>query len=306
MKKTDVVVDRMSGAPYGQGMPIRMMVTHPGGAHKDDFLACAVMLARFPVEICRREPTEEELENREVCVIDVGGKHEPEKMNFDHHQFPREQVPTCALSLVLQHLGLYDDARLFCDWLEPAEWFDCRGPNKTAEWLGVEREVIGQLSSPIDISMLRRFAGAERHVSGEPVYELMRMVGEDLVEYLQGVRGKINYVSERVQRWDIKTEEGDFSALYLPRGEDMIEDASGGLARYIFVNDLEDEIAAMVYPDSRGEGHGLARFRDHPRLDFTRVESEVDVHFAHNSGFLCKTGATEEERLQNLLAMAWK
>ncbi|MFK7909895.1 MAG: hypothetical protein AB8F34_04755, partial [Akkermansiaceae bacterium] len=88
--------------------------------------------------------------------------------------------------------------------------------------------------------------------------------------------------------------------------DDMIDDASGGLARYILVNGLEKEIAALVYPDSRGEGHGIARFNDHPQLDFTRVQEEPDVHFAHNSGFLCKTGATEPERLKKLLANSWE
>ena len=41
---------------------------------------------------------------------------------------------------MLAHLGLYEDAKRFCDWLETAEWFDSRGPKKTGEWLG---EVIG-------------------------------------------------------------------------------------------------------------------------------------------------------------------
>ena len=287
-------------------MSIQSIITHPGGAHKDDFLACSVMLAKYPVPVFRKDPVAAELDDAGVCVIDVGHRHEPEKSNFDHHQFPREQVPTCALSLVLQHLGLYDDARLFCEWLEPAEWFDCRGPNKTAEWLGVERDIIGKLSSPIDVSMLRRFAQSTEHHAGEPVYELMRMIGQDLIDYLEGVRAKIDYVSVRVENWQISISGGDFGVLYLPRADDMIEDASGGLARYILVNGMEDEIAAIVYPDSRGEGHGLARFQDHPRLDFSRVQDESDVHFAHNSGFLCKTSATQPERLKELLVKGWE
>lgn len=300
-----VLVDRSGCAPYAQHMSVHTIMTHPGGAHKDDFLACSVMLAKFPVPVVRKDPGQAELADPGTCVIDVGGQHQPELMNFDHHQFPRDHVPTCALSLVLMHLDLYDDARLFCDWLEPAEWFDCRGPNKTAEWLGVERSVIGKLNSPLDMTMLRRFAQSTSHNPGEPVYELMRMVGTDLIDYLEGVREKIDYVSNCVQRWKISTPDGGFSALYLPRADDMIDDASGGVARYILVNGLENEIAALVYPDSRGEGHGIARFNDHPNLDFTRVQDEADVHFAHNSGFLCKTAATEPERLQELLAGAW-
>jgi len=286
-------------------MNIRTIITHPGGAHKDDFLACSLMVSLCGVPVFRREPTEEELVDPSVCVIDVGDRHEPENHNFDHHQFPRDYVPTCALTLVLQHLGVYEDARMFCDWLEPAEWFDTRGPKKTAEWLGVERDVISKLNSPIDISMLRRFASSEVHRPGEPVYELMRMIGDDLLSYLRGVRERLDYVGQHVQRWEITSGDTTFSALFLPRSADGIDDASSGLVRYILVNELDEEIAAMVYPDSRGDGFGLARFNDHANLDFTRIENDADVHFAHNSGFLAKTSATDEARLKEQLAKAW-
>jgi hypothetical protein len=292
----------MQSAPT---MHIHTILTHPGGAHKDDFLACSLMVSLHGAPVVRREPTAEELDDPSVCVLDVGDRHEPEKHNFDHHQFPRDYVPTCALTLVLQHLGIYEDARLFCDWLEPAEWFDTRGPKKTAEWLGVERSVISQLNSPIDMSMLRRFASVERLSEGDPVYELMRMIGDDLLSYLKGVRARLDYVAQHVQRWEIVSGETAFSALFLPRSADVIDDASGGLARYILVNELDQEIAAIVYPDSRGEGFGLARFNDHPNLDFTRIEKDDDVHFAHNSGFLAKTSATDVARLREQLAAAW-
>lgn len=286
-------------------MTIDTILTHPGGAHKDDFLACSLMVSLHGAPILRREPSETDLADPHVCVIDVGHEHDPGKNNFDHHQFPRDYVPTCALTLVLQHLGVYEDARMFCDWLEPAEWFDTRGPKKTAEWLGVERDIVSKMNSPIDMTVLRRFASETKHQPGEPVYELMRMIGEDLLDYLKGVRERLDYVGRYVQRWEITAGDESFSALVLPRVEESIDDASGGLARYILVNELDQEIAAIVYPDSRGAGFGLARFNDHPKLDFTRVESEQDVHFAHNSGFLCKTSATDEERLKQFLAAAW-
>ena len=286
-------------------MEIKTIVTHPGGAHKDDFLACSLLVARHGVPIFRRDPSEEELVDPSVAVVDVGHFHEPEKNNFDHHQFPRDHPPTCALTLVMQHMGIYEDGKMFCDWLEPAEWFDTRGPQKTAEWLGVKRDIISKMNSPIDMTVLRRFSKEVEHQPGEVIYELMKMIGSDLIEYLAGIRARLDLVSQYVQRWEITSGEETFSALYLPRSEDLAEEVSGSLGRYILVNGLDNEIAAMVYPDSRGEGFGLARFNDHPKLDFTRVEGESDVHFAHNSGFLCKSGATEETRLQELLAASW-
>lgn len=290
-------------------MSIRFIITHPGGAHKDDFLACSLMASVYGVPILRRDPTEDELNDASLCIVDVGGRHEPENNNFDHHQFPRDHQPTCALSLVLQHLGVYEDARRFCDWLEPAEWFDCRGPQRTAEWLGVPRDAIGKLSSPIDISMLRRFANIgldDELKAGDHVYELMRYIGGDLLEYLRSVRSKLDLISQHVERWQVVSGAECFDVLFLPRTDVSIEDASGGLARYITVNELHEEIAAIAYPDSRGDGFGLARFNDHPRLDFTRVESADDVHFAHNSGFLCKTSATGLERIKEILSHAWE
>ncbi|MEE2734480.1 MAG: MYG1 family protein, partial [Verrucomicrobiota bacterium] len=112
-------------------MSIELILTHPGGAHKDDYLACSLLVAQHGAPIERREPEQGDLDNSAVLVVDVGGEHEPERGNFDHHQFPRDHDPICALSLVLQDLGLYEDAKMFCDWLEPAEWFDTRGAGGT-------------------------------------------------------------------------------------------------------------------------------------------------------------------------------
>jgi len=38
--------------------PFTTILTHPGSAHKDEFLACCVLLASSPGPIVRREPTE--------------------------------------------------------------------------------------------------------------------------------------------------------------------------------------------------------------------------------------------------------
>ena len=63
----------------------------------------------------------------------------------------------------------------------------------------------------------------------------------------------------------------------------------------------DDVVGAIVYPDRRGAGYGISRYEDDPRLDFSQVEGEPDVHFAHKSGFMCKTSATAPERLRELM-----
>jgi len=94
-------------------------------------------------------------------------------------------------------------------------------------------------------------------------------------------------------------------ALFLPRDAEP-DEPSSMLGSYIRFHGLDKAIAAIVYPDRRGGGFGIARYEDHPGLDFSRVEREPDVHFAHKSGFMCKTTATAPERLRELVALAWQ
>jgi hypothetical protein len=280
--------------------PLSLILTHPGGAHKDEVLACALLAAVHRVPIVRREPTADDLSDPSIAVVDVGGEHAPERSNFDHHQFPADHSPVCALSLVLQHLGIYEDARQFCEWLEPAEWFDTRGPNVTAKWLGVDRETMGKLNSPIDVTLIRRFAKAKRLEPGEPLWEMLSYIGEDLIAYVRELRARLDFVARHAQTWEM----GDHEVLFLPRTEEMPDDPSGAIARHVESIGKDAQTAALVYPDRRNSGYGLSRHNDDPRYDFTRIEKEPDVHFAHARGFVAKTTATEVGRLQELLRLA--
>lgn len=280
---------------------ISSIVTHPGGAHKDDFLACAVLLTQAPVMIERRDPTEAELSDPTIAVVDIGHQHAPALSNFDHHQFPRDHVPTCALSLVLQYLGIYEDAREFCSWLEVAEWFDCRGPVDTADWLGIDREALGRLNSPLDITLLRRFADQTVHKPGEPVWEVMRMIGQDLVDYVTRLRTRLDFVARHAEVWELD----GFKALFMPRTDPLPDEASSGLGYHIEKLGLENEVLALVYPDSRGSGYGMRRFNDDARMEFTRISGEDDVHFTHARGFIAKTSSADALRLKALLNQAY-
>lgn len=283
---------------------IKTIITHPGGAHKDDFLACSVLLSNHPVSIFRRDPTEQELEDPEVAVVDIGHQHDPELNNFDHHQLPRDHEPTCALSLVLQKLEIYEDTKEFCSWLETTEWFDCRGPHDTAEWLGVDREAMAKLNSPLDVTMFQAFAKQKEHHPGEPVWEVMKMMGTDLVQYVTGLRGRINQVAKIEEFWDLGQGEDMIKVAFVPRTEPEVEEASGGLAWRIKELGLEEEVVAMVYPDSRGGGYGMRRYDDNLALDFSQLSEQPDVHFTHNRGFIAKTSSTEVSRLKELVLLA--
>ncbi|GEP44083.1 MYG1 family protein [Brevifollis gellanilyticus] len=279
---------------------LSLILTHPGGAHKDELLACSLLAAVHRVPIVRREPTADDLADPSIAVVDVGGEHEPERNNFDHHQFPADHPPVCALSLVLQHLGVYEDARQFCDWLEPAEWFDTRGPNVTAKWLGVDRDTMNKLNSPIDVTVLRRFAKVKRLEPGEPLWEILSYIGQDLLEYLRDLRARLDFVAQNAEIWNVD----DHEVLFLPRIEPIPDEPSAGIGRYLESIGKGESVAALIYPDRRGSGYGLSRHNDDPRYDFTRIDKEHDVHFAHARGFVAKTSAGEIGRVKELLGLA--
>jgi hypothetical protein len=200
----------------------------------------------------------------------------------------------------MQHLGIYEDARQFCDWLEPAEWFDTRGPNVTAKWLGVSRDTMNKLNSPIDVTLLRRFAKAKRLEPGEPLWEMISYIGEDLLEYLRELRNRLDHLAQHAELWSFE----DHEVLFLPRTDPMPDEPSAGIGRYLEGIGKNTRVAALIYPDRRGGGYGLSRHNDDPRYDFTLIEKQPDVHFAHARGFVAKTSASGLPRLKELLSLA--
>ena len=285
-------------------MTIQLIVTHPGGAHKDDFLACSLLAHLHSAPIQRREPTEEDLSNAATCVVDVGGVHDAALKNFDHHQFPRDAPPLCALSLVLMDLGIYEDALAFCAWLRPAEWLDTLGPNETAKLMEIPRSALSDLNSPIDITLLNRFANSSELMPESPIYQVMCMVGEDIVNYVRALRERLDYLKQHSQTWTIETDSDPVQAIFLEQSDVIADDPSFGLYAFIADQGLEDKVHALVYPDRRGSGYGLTRYDDCVRLNFSQIESCDDVRFAHKRGFVAKVEATDPARLKELLELA--
>lgn len=236
-------------------MKYRMILTHPGGAHKDEFLACCLLVASYLLPIVRREPSAEDLADPSLFVVDVGGEHHEARSNFDHHHFPADHVPCCALTLIMKHLEIYDDAREFCEWLEPAEWFDVRGPNETAKWLGISRESLSKLSSPIDMTILRRFAQYSEISVNEAMWEIMRWIGEDLISYIKNLRQRLNFLAENIEIWPLSGELEGKTVVFLPRTDPMPAEPSSGIFRHIqkLPDEVKSTIIAEIYPDRRGD-----------------------------------------------------
>ena len=258
----------------------------------------------MPLLFLEGTPPRQNLPTLRLLLSTLGTNTSPSFIILTTTNFPRDADPSCALSLVLQSLGMYEDTKEFCSWLETTEWFDCRGPHDTADWLGVDREAMAKLNSPLDVTLFKAFARQSEHQAGEPVWEVMKMIGTDLVDYVTGLRQRMDEVAKVEEIWEVEVGESTVKVAFVPRTEPLIEDASGGLAWRIKELGLKDEVVAMIYPDSRGSGYGMRRFDDNPAFDFCRLAEEPDVHFTHNRGFIAKTSCTDITRLQHLLEKA--
>ena len=270
------------------------IVAHPGSAHKDDFLSVSVLLATLKqAEVFRREPTEEDLNDPDTYVVDVGMELSPERHNFDHHQ---DRSLPCAFHLVMQHLGHHEAAMLMFAWYPHMSMMDVRGPYRTAEHLGVDSSVLFASSSPIDGYIISTFASLESLNAQNPLYDLMKSLGENMIAL-------IGRKMERLER--LKSEAKVIEIKHLKAVASDI-DNSPKLAMELYLRLLDDEnIVMSITPSNRGEGWELLRLGDNTIVDFRVIENNPEIRFVHGSGFLAKTNTRlPMEEVVELASMA--
>lgn len=276
---------------------LQHIVTHPGQAHRDEFLACAFILAKCPsLRIFRREPELYELAVPSVIVIDVGGRSEPELSNFDHHQLPRDAAPTCALHLVLDAMGLLDFAKEVLPWLQFTAVLDSKGPNKAAEFLGMPRDRMIDSISPVEEYVLKEFSSGHIIRPDDLAHTLCLNVGCMYTDYLNKVRDRLvtlttcdRFVVHGVEILDATP----ISAADEPT-----------LGIELWCKKHAPQLGVTITQDDRGPGFALYRRDDHPQVDFSRLAGDSRVIFAHPSGFIAKTELLTNRDLLDVLSKA--
>jgi len=271
------------------------IVVHPGGAHLDEVIASGLICVREGIlPVYRSIPSEEELADPQVWVLDTGGRHEPSLRNFDHHQRGRDEAPECAMSLVARHLDLHD---LLSEmpWYPAQVRIDVAGPQPLAKALGLDR-LPPELDSPFEIAICRLWAaGGTGPVADEVVRMAAAMAGA-LVEEARQLRADLDgarAVTEVIQ----------VAGLDVLLHEGMVGSDISGLMRDEIMRDRGVDIAVAISRDNRNpDGWALHRFDDHPQVDFTRIEGDSRVTFAHKSGFKAKIRAgVETAELRDLI-----
>lgn len=330
--------NRKGHLPSPQDKRIKTMkkiITHGGKAHLDDLVACALALvdgtwgylengqhdvslvralyrASDNVVMERREPTEKELENPNVLVLDVGDRYEPEKDNFDHHQFPKGTKES-AMSLFAASIGLpngaFDETVEYkpgspeyptdslASFLEDAfPWFrtrvalDACGPFAVAKENGVEWDTVAKFLGPLEGVVLGAFENAEPEARVDVVRPLAEMILRRHTAW-ERVAAQVKYdhpwwADDKFTIADFtKTDPADAKAC-----SDMFTRYVNGTA---------------VFHDDRGDGLTLLRLRDDPRIDFTKVKDDPEVAFCHAGGFLVKTRTKDLDKAWRLIEDAY-
>jgi hypothetical protein len=269
---------------------MKYIVTHGRRAHRDDFLAVALALAIYGARpVFRRDPTEEELEDKDVLVLDVGGRHEPEIMNFDHHQRGRDEEPECALSLFMRHEG-YEGAFKLRPWWDFTVVKDAGGPRSAAKMLGMDTLPIA-MDSPVENTLLSMFASTGE--LSETDTQMLMAFGDHMLKYTVAYAADYARVKEIV---DIQ-EVGGVPAFVVDT--EVGPTLNGILGRY---RDLErPDVAISVSPSPDAEASWvLYRYDDDPRVDFTTLRGLPEVKFSHASGFLAvlKSGVSLKKAIK--------
>ena len=261
-------------------------VTHHGTAHLDDFLSSCFLLALndSTFKIYRRDPTDEELQNKLIAVFDIGLQHNPDLSNFDHHQFD-SSYGKCAFSLILEHYNVYDTAKTSFPWLDYVEYFDVNGHFKLSSKIGIDPKDFLKLKSPVEDFCLKLFQQQNVIQQGDFLYDLMFKFGEYLFDYITKYNLRMKVLENNIKIFNLNDNE---YLAYLPDSLDYKNDPEFCLFAYLEKLSQEKNIIfpMVIVPNNRQKGIKMIRVNDNVKVDFNKYQNKENIFFCHKNGFL--------------------
>jgi hypothetical protein len=261
---------------------MKYILIHAGRAHRDEFLTVGLvcLITNTIPLVYRRDPTEEELNDPEVWVLDVGRRHDPERHNFDHHQLPVGTMD-CALSLVAKAHEV-EPSQTYHDLFATAPWYKNT----------ILRDTQGHDAVPRDKAEMEAEAAIESYV----LCEFSNSTGRIAVEK-RWVTFALDLMSRKVEtakKLVARFEEIQASAQILPvkiRGQEHLVMYGPELDTFGVNAWLEKQgitVIATVTKDPRSGGVCLYRSGElgASLLDFRKIADAPGALFVHTAGFM--------------------
>ncbi len=241
-------------------MQIKKIITHAGVFHADEVLAIATLrIFGVDVPIERKfQITQEEIDDPEIWILDIGMVQDFEKHNFDHHHPTQKNSPATNL--------------LVLNYLEQVGWVD----SNLAKML---RERLYEYVSDCDRGII---------INPKQDYTFSSMVRSFNVLSVEGFENALNFTLDYLRvlvdcyrkeindkkRWDI-LEKIEDNGFYLAIQEDT--NIIFGWKEYA----VADNVYMLVSPNERGGWQIISR-----DSEIIKIPKHLNQTFLHNSGFI--------------------
>lgn len=272
---------------------VKQIVVHNGESHLDDIMcvAFAMHMIGHSVPVWRKTPTENEINDPSVLVMDVGGVYDPERMDFDHHQRSRTEEPKCGFRLLLEYYGFWEEYKEIFPWLQTWNEIDVCGPFAVCKKNGIEPNTMFNIMGPM--------------------YDICRNIMEDDVPAYHKAELIYKYVTVPIinqnvhvyhlMKWDVNYFKNPFGLKILD---------------YRIWNSkrLDTKFCGMICPDldmillppneRNPKSFTLLRYNDSPKINLAQVEMP-EIEFKHPGGFIAVTKSfVSDEKLLEMIGMS--
>lgn len=265
------------------------IVTHSGQAHADDILAVALILVKegldfsdAHVQRVANGPASDYPTAR--FVVDIGGVYDPTIGRFDHHQFPPDSPPDCALTLVARYYGMTVEQY---PWMKKLALLDSKGPYTWfSETFGRKAKNYREVQTALNEkeSVFAYFTHiANRHYENANSFEdAVRMACNWLkleIDYVSKKATNVEYAKSNLEIVDLGGFKMAFFRQMSMRGTSEVCDD---------VTEADPSIIVTGKLDDRGTGYSAMRLNDSDRVNFYPLEGTKGCIFAHKNGFCLK------------------
>lgn len=241
-------------------------------------MAVAAFLGKYPrIPVERRNYRARDISDPTVILVDTGRIHDPTAMNFDHHQ---DETSICALSLVLDHYGVYNLAKAAWPWLHFTESLDTAGLAHTAHAFGIgsSRQLL-PLLSPVEKKILEAFGRQSIVAPGDLLHSLLVEIGKGMWEELEVFSSRCELLASHSH-----TEETPAGPALVV---DLAKESDPTFGTEVFCSLHRQEAKLIVSLDKTHAGSTLVALT--PSINFRKATGKMHVNYVDKAGLVART-----------------